>query len=75
MTAPGPLPEVRQCQDTTHFLYGATAVVNTTADRWGVMAPNQGGHWALPEDVATWAVIQPPGQMPPTPPADPEDEA
>lgn len=51
-----PLPEVRQCQDAENFLYGASAVA-AGADRWGVMHPTNGGHWATDAEVADWKVL------------------
>ena len=56
------LPEVRQCQDTESHLFGATAVAGGPQGTWGVMHPGIGGHWATPEDVADWPVIQPPAK-------------
>jgi len=53
---PGPLPEVRQCQDAENFLYGASAVA-AGDDRWGVMSPTNGGHWATDAEVAEWTVL------------------
>jgi hypothetical protein len=55
MTSPSPPPEVRQCQNAEHFLYGASAVQGD--DTWGVMHPINGGHWATDEDVADWTVL------------------
>lgn len=49
-------PEVRQCQDTDHYLFGAAAVA-AGDDRWGVMHPGNGGHWANDAEVADWAVL------------------
>jgi hypothetical protein len=60
MTAPA-LPEVRQCQDPDNHLFGATAVAGGPKGSWGVMHPGIGGHWATPEEVADWPVIQPAG--------------
>lgn len=51
------LPEVRQCQDSEHFLYGAAAVQNSDAGKWGVMHPVNGGHWATDDEVADWPVL------------------
>jgi hypothetical protein len=39
-----PLPEVRQCTNTDNPQFGATAV--NAGNRWGVMHPQHGGHWA-----------------------------
>jgi hypothetical protein len=54
------LPEVRQCQDDTNYLFGAVAVRTTMPDGWGVMSVANGGHHSTDEEVADWAVIQPP---------------
>ena len=54
-TAAPSLPEVRQCQDPEHWLYGASAVQG--AGTWGVMHPQNGGHWADDDEVADWAVL------------------
>ena len=56
MTSPAPPPEVRQCQDTDHYLYGAAAVY-ASENRWGVMHPANGGHWATDADVADWKIM------------------
>jgi hypothetical protein len=59
----GTLPEVRQNQNPDHHLFGAVAVPGSgpVAGMWGVMDPEQGGHWAAAEEVADWAIIhQPP---------------
>jgi hypothetical protein len=56
VTPPFPLPEVRQCQDAANFLYGAAAVKGGE-DRWGVMHPVNGGHWATDAEVFGWAVL------------------
>ena len=53
---PFPLPEVRQCQDPAHFLYGAVAV-DGGENRWGVMHPTNGGHWSADDEVADWPVL------------------
>lgn len=53
MTAP--LPEVRQCQDPEHNLYGAVAV--QSLGRWGVMDPAIGGHWATDAEVDGWKTL------------------
>jgi hypothetical protein len=55
MTNPVP-PEVRQCHDSEHFLFGASAVFSSS-NRWGVMHPVNGGHWATDEEVADWVVL------------------
>lgn len=51
------LPEVRQCQDPDHFLYGSSAVA-AGPDRWGVMSPQNGGHWSTDADVTDWTVLK-----------------
>jgi hypothetical protein len=59
------LPEVRQCQDTDNWQYGAVAVA-AGANRWGVMTPVNGGHWADDDEVESWArVIKDPAWKPP----------
>lgn len=47
------LPEVRQCADEKSHLLGAVAV-RAGDDRWGVMHPQHGGHWATDQEVADW---------------------
>lgn len=48
-----PPTEVRQCQDAESPMHGAVAV-RSDSDRWGVMHPVHGGHWAVDADVADW---------------------
>jgi len=50
------LPEVRQCADSEHFLYGASAVA-AGENRWGVMHPVNGGHWSDDAGVEGWPVL------------------
>lgn len=50
------LPEVKQCTDTDSHLYGAVAV-KAAENRWGVMHPTNGGHWATDEDVDGWTEV------------------
>jgi hypothetical protein len=61
MTSPGPLPEARQCADTSSVHYGATAVAagtfTTGANRWGIMHPINGGYWATDPEVQGWKVL------------------
>ena len=75
------IPEVRQCHDNEHFLFGAVAVAGdgTMAGKWGVMHPANGGHWSTDEEVADWLVLQPPGieidtEAAPEPEPEPEPE-
>lgn len=49
-------PKVKQCQDEKHWLFGAVAVAAGT-DRWGVMHPENGGHWAKDAEVEAWKVL------------------
>jgi hypothetical protein len=58
MTAPS-LPEVRQCQDEASDMFGASAVKGSglTTGMWGVMHPENGGHWSPDADVANWTVL------------------
>lgn len=67
MAAPGTPtpPEVRQNQDPNHHLFGAVAVpgAGPVAGMWGVMDPEQGGHWATAEEVADWAIIYRPPEV------------
>lgn len=37
---------------------GAVAV-QAGADRWGVMHPEHGGHWANDDEVADWTDLKP----------------
>jgi hypothetical protein len=50
-------PEVRQCQDVEHWQFGSIAVA-AGDNRWGVMSPTNGGHWADNDEVKDWKVIQ-----------------
>lgn len=52
-------PVVKQCTDPESFLFGAVAV-QAAADRWGVMHPANGGHWATAADVADWTELAAP---------------
>jgi hypothetical protein len=47
-------PEVRQCVDETSHMFGAVAV-RASENRWGVMHPQHGGHWATDVEVHDWA--------------------
>ena len=49
-------PEVRQCQDPEHWQFGSVAV-RAGENRWGVMSPTNGGHWADDGEVADWKVL------------------
>lgn len=46
-------PEMRQCRDKDNPLFGSVAV-KAGENRWGVMNPAAGGHWATDEQVADW---------------------
>lgn len=46
-------PEVKQCTDIQSHLFGAVAV-QAGENRWGVMHPAHGGHWATDAEVADW---------------------
>jgi hypothetical protein len=76
MAAPGQPapPEVRQNQDPTHHLFGAVAVpgAGPVSGMWGVMDPEQGGHWATADEVADWSVIFRPPEVAAEPEAKPE---
>jgi hypothetical protein len=50
------LPEVRQCADPDHRQFGAVAV-NAGDNRWAVMNPRNGGHWADDSETADWKVV------------------
>jgi hypothetical protein len=54
--APTP-PAVRQCQVASSPFFGAVAVAAGT-NRWGVMNPANGGHWAQDSEVAAWTVLK-----------------
>lgn len=49
-------PEVRQCQIQDHWLFGAAAV-KAGANRWGVMHPDNGGHWSTDDEVKDWTKL------------------
>lgn len=59
MTASTPSPEVRQCRNPDNTMFGAVAVAGAAGmtGYFGVMHPQNGGHWALPDEVTDWAVI------------------
>ena len=46
-------PEVRQQQNPDADQFGAVAV-RAADDRWGVMHPANGGHWATDAEVESW---------------------
>ncbi|QRY43192.1 hypothetical protein JVX93_21850 [Mycolicibacterium boenickei] len=46
-------PTVKQCADAESHMFGAVAV-RAGEDRWGVMHPANGGHWATDAEVADW---------------------
>ncbi len=48
------LPDVKQCANVESHLFGAVAV-KAAENRWGVMHPTNGGHWATETEVADWA--------------------
>lgn len=52
-----PTPETRQCQDREHWQFGSVAV-KAGDNRWGVMSPDNGGHWATDDEVKEWKVIK-----------------
>jgi hypothetical protein len=54
---PAPAPEVRQQSDPDADQFGAVAVA-AGPDRWGVMHPANGGHWAVDAEVQDWPVIE-----------------
>lgn len=53
MMSENSLPAVKQNSET-----GASAVA-AGANRWGVMHPVHGGHWADDAEVADWPVLVP----------------
>lgn len=52
-----PSPEVRQNQNPDTDQAGSVAV-KAGPDRWGVMSPANGGHWATDAEVADWTPLQ-----------------
>jgi hypothetical protein len=56
MAAKPKVPEVRQCRNPDDAQFGAVAV-SAGGTRWGVMNPNNGGHWAEDAEVADWTVL------------------
>lgn len=46
-------PDVRQNQIVDDAQFGAVAV-RAGDDRWGVMHPANGGHWATDAEVESW---------------------
>jgi hypothetical protein len=48
---------VRQQSDPDADQFGAVAVA-AGPDRWGVMHPANGGHWAVDAEVQDWPVIE-----------------
>jgi hypothetical protein len=63
--APG-LPQVKQCNTIGDWQYGSVAVA-AGPNRWGVMTPDNGGHWATDADVKDWDVATSPTAKQPTP--------
>lgn len=51
------IPETRQCQDEEHWQFGSVAV-RAGEDRWGVMNPNNGGHWGTDSEVKDWTAVE-----------------
>lgn len=49
-------PEVRRCLNEDDPQYGAVAVKGGD-NRWGVMNPVNGGHWATDEEVKDWEPV------------------
>jgi hypothetical protein len=49
-------PEVRQNRLPEHWLFGSVAV-KADENRWGVMNPANGGHWATDDEVADWTPL------------------
>ena len=49
------LPKVKQCRDAESTQFGAVAV-KVDQNRWGIMHPTQGGHWADDSEVKGWDV-------------------
>jgi hypothetical protein len=69
------LPASKQCHINGHPLFGAIAV-QASDDRWGVMTPVNGGHWAASAEVDDWADLAAPTPVdPPQPEPEPEPEA
>ncbi|MDH6199174.1 hypothetical protein M2272_005842 [Mycobacterium frederiksbergense] len=52
-------PTVKQCTDRESHMFGAVAV-QAADDRWGVMHPANGGHWATDNEVADWSDLAAP---------------
>lgn len=57
MMADKKIPEARQCQDQEHWQFGSVAVA-AGRNRWGVMSPDNGGHWADDDEVKDWKVVK-----------------
>lgn len=51
------LPDVRQCTDPEDSQYGSTAT-KAGANRWLVANPENGGHWAVDDEVEGWSVLK-----------------
>lgn len=58
MTAKKP-PTAKQCTNPDSHMFGAVAV-QADENRWGVMHPANGGHWATTADVADWPELAAP---------------
>lgn len=54
-----PSPEVRQNLTPDADQFGSVAV-KAGPDRWGVMNPLHGGHWATDAEVEAWAALAAP---------------
>lgn len=50
------LPAVKQCTDPESHQFGAVAV-QADENRWGVMHPTNGGHWATSSEVDDWTEV------------------
>lgn len=69
MTQAAPVPPVvKQNVTIGDWLFGAVAVSAGT-NRWGVMTPENGGHWATDKDVDGWATLPQQVAVEPTPEA------
>ena len=49
-------PAVKQCTDEENPQFGSVAV-QQGPDRWGVMHPEHGGHWANTAEVQNWTEV------------------
>lgn len=51
-------PEARQNQGVGDETQHGSVAVKAGKNRWGVMNPTNGGHWATDDEVKEWKVLK-----------------